>query len=140
MISMPSQQVDVTSYVKSLERFARLLISDHLSGGRTCCARTYTQLLIAEAKGKMAHDFRVFFMGRKGSMEARYTTKGVLPEVPVAEMRQSFGRSEEHLDQSEAADPLMEQRERAQQMIAEVTPEQIGKTVSGGKPYGKVTS
>ena len=31
-----------------------------------------TQLLIAESKGKMAHDFRVFFMGHKGSMEARY--------------------------------------------------------------------
>ncbi len=89
-----------------------------------------TQLLIAEAKGKMAHDFRVFFMGHKGSMEARYTTnKGVLPEVLVAEMRQAFGRSEEHLDQSEAADPLVEQRERAQQMITEATPEQIGRVL-----------
>ena len=74
-----------------------------------------TQLLIAEAKGKMAHDIRVFFMGHKGSMDARYTTnKCVLPEILIAEMRQSFGRSEEHLDQSEAADPLVEQRERAQ--------------------------
>ena len=39
-----------------------------------------TELLIAESKGKIAHDFRVFFMGHKGSMEARYTTnKGYAP-------------------------------------------------------------
>jgi len=89
-----------------------------------------TQLLIAESKGRMAHDFRVFFMGHKGSMEARYTTnKGVLPEVLVSEMRQAFGRSEEHLDQTGAADPLLEQRERAQQMITDATPEQIGRVL-----------
>lgn len=41
-----------------------------------------TQLLIAESKGKISHDFRVFFMGHKGTMESRYTTnKGVLPEM-----------------------------------------------------------
>ena len=40
------------------------------------------QLLIAESKGKMARDFRVFFMGHKGTMEARYTTnKGVIPDA-----------------------------------------------------------
>ena len=33
-----------------------------------------TQLLLAESHGKIAHDFRVFFMGHKGSIEARYTT------------------------------------------------------------------
>ena len=58
-----------------------------------------TQLLIAESKGRMAHDFRVFFMGHKGSMEARYTTnKGVLPEMLTQEMRDAFARSEEFLD------------------------------------------
>jgi len=78
----------------------------------------------------VAHDFRVFFMGHKGSMEARYTTnKGVLPEVLVSEMRQAFGCSEEHLDQAGAADPLLEQRERAQQMITDATPEQIGRVL-----------
>ena len=50
-----------------------------------------TQLLIAESKGKIAHDFRVFFMGHKGSMESRYTTnKGVLPEVLTAGCARHF--------------------------------------------------
>lgn len=50
-----------------------------------------TQLLIAESKGKIASDFRVFFMGHKGSMEARYTTnKGVLPEMLMQEMCNAF--------------------------------------------------
>ncbi len=77
-----------------------------------------TQLLIAEANGKMVHDFRVFFMGHKGGMEARYTTnKGVLPEILAAEMRQAFGRSEEHMGQSEVADLLQDQSERIQRMM-----------------------
>jgi hypothetical protein len=58
-----------------------------------------TQLLIAESRGKVAHDFRVFFMGHKGSMEAKYTTnKGILPDLLVSEMRDAFRRSEEFLD------------------------------------------
>jgi hypothetical protein len=58
-----------------------------------------TQLLMAESRGKIAHDFRVFFMGHKGSMEAKYTTnKGMLPVALVEEMRQAFSRSEELLD------------------------------------------
>ncbi len=58
-----------------------------------------TQLLIAESKGRIAHDFRVFFMGHKGSMEARYTTnKRMLPEMLSSEMRDAFVRSEEFLD------------------------------------------
>ena len=41
-----------------------------------------TQLLIAESRGKIAHDFRVFFMGHKGSIEAKYTTnKSILPKT-----------------------------------------------------------
>jgi hypothetical protein len=58
-----------------------------------------TQLLIAESRGKIAHDFRVFFMGHKGSMESRYTTnKGILPDALIAEMKNAFLKSEEFLD------------------------------------------
>lgn len=58
-----------------------------------------TQLLMAESRGKIAHDFRVFFMGHSGSMEARYTTnKGVLPNALIKEMKSAFKRSEEFLD------------------------------------------
>ncbi len=58
-----------------------------------------TQLLMAESRGKIAHDFRVFFMGHKGSIEARYTTnKGILPNALVEEMQSAFKRSQEFLD------------------------------------------
>ena len=58
-----------------------------------------TKLLVAESKGKIAHDFRVFFMGHKGSMESKYTTnKGMLPEILLDKMQESFKRSEEFLD------------------------------------------
>ncbi|MGI0046812.1 MAG: hypothetical protein ACREBB_06460 [Nitrosotalea sp.] len=58
-----------------------------------------TQLLIAESRGKIAHDFRVFFMGHKGSIEAKYTTnKSILPKLLTDEMRESFRRSQEFLD------------------------------------------
>ena len=87
-----------------------------------------TELLIAESKGKIAHDFRVFFMGHKGSMEARYTTnKGMLPEILVREMRDAFKRSEEFLDlETSNEDPILEQKEVMQQTIRDATPEELG--------------
>jgi len=57
-----------------------------------------TQLLLAESKGKVAHDYRVFWMGHKGSMEARYTVnKGRLPQNLVDDMREAYHRSEPFL-------------------------------------------
>jgi len=54
-----------------------------------------TQLLLAESKGKVAHDYRVFWMGHKGSMEARYTTnKGRLPQSLADDMRDAYRRCE----------------------------------------------
>ena len=58
-----------------------------------------TQLLISESRGKIAHDFRVFFMGHKGSIEAKYTTnKSILPKTLMDEMREAFRKSQEFLD------------------------------------------
>ena len=52
-----------------------------------------TQLLVAESKGKLAHDYRVFWMGHKGSMEARYTTnKGRLTSEMHQDMREAYER------------------------------------------------
>ena len=52
-----------------------------------------TQLLLAENKGKVAHDYRVFWMGHKGSIEARYTTnKARLPGDFVEDMRATYKR------------------------------------------------
>jgi hypothetical protein len=72
-----------------------------------------TQLLMAESRGKIAHDFRVFFMGHKGSMEARYTTnKGILPDALVKEMKKAFKRSEEFLDLEMKTDEQMEMQQK----------------------------
>ena len=85
-----------------------------------------TQLLIAESRGKIAHDFRVFFMGHTGSIESRYTTnKGMLPDILVNEMREAFGRSSEYLDQT-STDPSQEQRMQIQEIIENATPESLG--------------
>ena len=57
-----------------------------------------TQLLLAESKGKVAHDYRVFWMGHKGSMESRYTTnKGRLPGEMIEDMREAYQRAEPFL-------------------------------------------
>jgi hypothetical protein len=98
---------------------------------RTYVFRAYfdTQLLIAESRGKVAHDFRVFWMGHKGSIEAKYTTnKGVLPEALVQEMRQAFRRSEEFLDlEVKDEDPAIKQREQIQTAIQKATTQELGK-------------
>lgn len=91
-----------------------------------------TQLLIAESKGKIAHDFRAFFMGHKGSIEAKYTTnKGMLPEALFDEMREAFKRSEEFLDlELKEEDPLLKQKEELHGMIEKATPEQMQKILT----------
>ena len=88
-----------------------------------------TELLIAESRGMMAHDFRVFFMGHKGSMEAKYTTnKGILPEILVHEMRDAFRRSEELLDLESAtdSDTTDDKRQEMQNAIQDATPDELG--------------
>lgn len=63
-----------------------------------------TQLLLAESQGKIAHDYRVFWMGHKGSMEARYTTnKNRLPESLVDDMREAYKRCEPFLSTGKVA-------------------------------------
>jgi hypothetical protein len=92
-----------------------------------------TQLLMAESRGKIAHDFRVFFMGHKGSMEAKYTTnKGLLPDTLIQEMRDAFKRSEEFLDlENEKKIEKVTAETASSDLIKEVmqkaTPEDLGK-------------
>jgi len=58
-----------------------------------------TQMLLAESHGKLPHPYRVFFMGHKGDIEARYTTnKGRLPEDLIEDMRRAFNESSEYLE------------------------------------------
>src|SRR5438309_6303583 len=86
-----------------------------------------TQLLIAESRGKIAHDFRVFFMGHKGSMEAKYTTnKGILPYSLISEMKDAFNRSEEFLDLEKGEiPPLEKQNEITKEKFGNLTQEEI---------------
>ena len=90
-----------------------------------------TQLLIAESRGKMAHDFRVFFMGHTGSIEAKYTTnKGMLPKILTDEMRDAFKRSEEFLDlEKSSEDPLEKQKEEAKTKIETMKPDELAKVL-----------
>ena len=87
---------------------------------------------MAESRGKIAHDFRVFFMGHKGSMEAKYTTnKGLLPDTLVQEMRDAFMRSEEFLDleigkKIESVTSETASNDLMKDAIQQATPEDLG--------------
>ncbi len=99
-----------------------------------------TELLIAESKGKIAHDFRVFFMGHKGSMEARYTTnKGMLPEILIREMRDSFERSEEFLDlETNKSDAIQDQKQEMHNIIHDATPDELDSMLEVLQSTGKM--
>ena len=54
--------------------------------------------MTAESRGKVAHDFRVYWMGHVGSIDARYTTnKRRLPPDLIEEMREAYHRCEPFL-------------------------------------------
>ncbi|MGD0258179.1 MAG: site-specific integrase, partial [Thermoplasmata archaeon] len=64
-----------------------------------------TQLLTAESKGKVPHDFRVYWMGHAGSIDARYTTnKRHVPKAFLDEMREAYKRCESFLATVPVAD------------------------------------
>ena len=91
-----------------------------------------TQLLIAESRGKMAHDFRVFFMGHTGSIEAKYTTnKSILPKILMDEMRESFRKSQEFLDLE--INPERDEEKTEHQRV--VTSEEFEEIVAEGWQY-----
>lgn len=54
-----------------------------------------TRLMMAESDGLIIHDWRVFFMGHKGSMEAVYTVNKGLPKDTIEKMRQAYKKSAE---------------------------------------------
>lgn len=80
-----------------------------------------TQLLLAESKGKLAHDYRVFWMGHKGSMEARYTTnKGRLPKELLEDMHSSYRRCEPLLSTAASAPDRGESEQRFKRLLLRV--------------------
>ena len=87
-----------------------------------------TQLLLAESKGRIAHDYRVFWMGHKGSMEARYTTnKGRLPKDMIEDMRSAYRRCEPFLSTvpSKRDPSLDEGRVKLMLLIAGASQEEV---------------
>jgi pyruvate-formate lyase len=51
-------------------------------------------MMMAEADGLIIRDWRVFWMGHKGDIEARYTTnKGKLSDDLVEKMREAFAKA-----------------------------------------------
>jgi hypothetical protein len=59
---------------------------------RSYCSTAFD---IAESKGFISHPWRMFFMGRKGDVEARYSTnKGRLPADMVEQMRAAYKKCE----------------------------------------------
>lgn len=100
---------DILHPEKSRKRFLTAInVGDVIRGSirragfswRPYVLRAYfdTQLLLAESRGKVPHDYRVFWMGHKGSMDARYTTnKGRLPKELLDDMRGAYSRAQEFL-------------------------------------------
>lgn len=43
----------------------------------------------------------------------------------MSEMREAFVRSEEHLDQIDAVDPVLEQKQQMHQLIEDTAPDQL---------------
>jgi len=91
-----------------------------------------TQLMVAENAGKLIRDYRQFWMGRKGDIEARYTThKCRLPPSVIEDMRGTYQRSHEFLSTATAEAPGEDQirREFKSQLllVAGFKPEELEK-------------
>jgi integrase len=64
-----------------------------------------TQVMVAEAKGHIIHDYRVFFMGHAGNMSATYTVnKRLAPEVEEG-MRECYKKCQAYLQTAERTRP-----------------------------------
>lgn len=73
-----------------------------------------TQLMLAESKGLVLRDYRQFWMGHKGDIEARYTTnKQRFSEEVVEDMREAYRRCQEYL-QTTKTEVTNEERLRAE--------------------------
>lgn len=57
-----------------------------------------TQMMMAEAKGWVIRDYRQFFMGHSGDIEAVYTlNKRMLPSDVVEQMREGYAKAQKYL-------------------------------------------
>lgn len=80
-----------------------------------------TRLLMAVSDGLLDNNYRVYWMGHKGSMAARYSSnKAELPDDLIESMRAAYSRSRRFL----LGDPVNEESMRRNQML--VTARMLG--------------
>ncbi len=88
-----------------------------------------TQLMLAESKGLVLRDYRVFWMGHKGDIENRYTTnRQKLPEHVIEDMREAYRRSQEYLQTMKAeasSERIREEFKRQLLLVAGFKPDEI---------------
>jgi len=89
-----------------------------------------TQMMLAEAKGLIIRDYRSFFMGHKGDIEAVYTLrKRRLPTEVVEQMRDSYRKALPHLqtiDTGDGPEELTKEFKRQLLRIAGFEADEIG--------------
>lgn len=62
-----------------------------------------TQMMLAESKGLVIRDYRSFFMGHKGDIEAVYTlNKRKLPPQVIEQMRECYSKAQKYLQTIES--------------------------------------
>ncbi len=103
-------------------------------GWRPYVLRSYfdTQLMLAESKGLVLRDYRQFWMGHKGDIEARYTTnKHRLPGEVVEDMRAAYQRSQEYLQtaapETPSGEKIREEFKKQLLLVAGFNPEEVEK-------------
>jgi len=85
-----------------------------------------TQMMLAESRGLVIRDYRVFWMGHVGDIEQKYTlAKGRLPEDVVEDMRESYRRAQEFLMTTVPEAPTSEEKFRRALMLAFAKPEEV---------------
>jgi len=57
-----------------------------------------TALDISESKGLISHPWRMFIMGHKGDIEARYSTNKRLPPDMIEEMREAYKKCAKYIE------------------------------------------
>lgn len=83
-----------------IERYIRNTFRESGIDKRPYILRAYfaTAMDIAEAKGKISHPWRQFFMGHVGDIEARYSTNKKLPDDVIEEMRTAYQNASEYFE------------------------------------------
>lgn len=87
-----------------------------------------TQMMLAESKGLVIRDYRTFFMGHKGDIEAVYTLnkRKLLPDV-MEQMRESYAKSQKYLQtvESNKQEDVTKAFKRQLLLVAGLKPDEI---------------